>query len=390
MRETDFASGDTSSLHDWESVRTELLFIHDSVIPAGKADRSGEREREFSAWLVREGRAQIASDGETARAGKGQWLVCFGSRVTQRFAPDTRLLALRVSQSWPDGSPLFEGKALVVIDAREHPSLERHARRLLALTEKLRWNDDYERDMRTVFHWRNQMSYPRFLEYQRHWQAWQGALVEALMEAGLKMRIPESTDPRVARALQVIDSQTPGGGYPEEAVTRASGLSTGRLNRVCAQIYGFTLHQYWERGRMERARRALKAGKQSVKQVAYELGFRQLSHFSAWFKRHEGASPRAFQTQEARERPGRLRRGREKDLRSRRGLTRRIAAAILLLHEADRVGKGRSERRAASASEARLGAQGPAGGGEFLFEREREFPAAFDIGKDCIQPIDTG
>ncbi len=288
------------SLHDWESVRTELLFIHDSVIPAGTGDRSGDREREFSAWLVRDGWARIDSEGETLQATKGQWLVCFGKRVTQKFAPDTRVLSLRVSQSWPDGSPLFTGKTMAVLSAAEHPGLERHAMRLLALTEKLKWNDNYERDMRTVFHWKNQMSYAGYMDYQRHWQAWQVVLAEALHEAGFTVRSPDSTDPRVARALQVIDAQPPGGEYPEKAMTLASGLSIGRLNRLCAQLYGFTTHQYWERARLERARLALKADTQSIKEVAYGLGFLQLSHFSAWFKRHEGASPRAFRTKQSR------------------------------------------------------------------------------------------
>lgn len=286
--------GSRCSLHDWESVRTELAFIYDSAIPEGQADVSGGREREFSAWLVRDGWARIESDGETARATKGQWLVCFGRQVTQRFAAHTHLLSLRVLQSWPDGSPLYGEGTVAVFDAAEHPALERHALKLLALTERLKWNDDYERDMRTVFHWRNQMDYLTFMTYQRHLQAWQVELAHALAEAGRRVRVPQLTDPRLSRALQVIDTQAPGGAYPEAEMARVSGLSVGRLNRVCSQTYGFTTHQYWERARIERARLALQAGDQPIKQVAFGLGFLQLSHFSAWFKRHEGVSPREY------------------------------------------------------------------------------------------------
>jgi len=284
------------SLHDWESVRTELAFIYDSEIPEGKADVTGGREREFSAWLVREGWAQIESDGDSARAKKGQWLVCFGKQVTQRFAPHTHLLSLRVLQSWPDGSPLFGNGSVAVFDAKDYPALERHALKLLALTERLKWNDDYERDMRTVFHWRNQMDYLTFLNYQRHLQSWQVELAHALTEAGRSVQVPQMTDPRLSRALQVIDALVPGGAYPEAEMVRASGLSIGRLNRLCAQAYGFTTHQYWERARLERARLALQAGTQTVKQIAFGLGFLQLSHFSAWFKRHEGHSPREYKS----------------------------------------------------------------------------------------------
>ncbi len=287
------------SLHDWLGVRAELAFIYDSKIPRGQANVTGDREREFSAWLVREGWVEVESDGEKAQAKKGQWMICCGRRVTQRFAPDTELLSLRVLQSWPDGSPLFGGGVVTVLDAGKHPALERHAMRLLALTDKLKWNDDYERDMRTVFHWRNQMDYLMFMDHQRHLQSWQVALAVALIAAGRTITVPDSTDPRLARALQAIDTQAPGAAYPEAELVRVSGLSIGRINRLCAQVYGFTTHQYWERHRLKRARLALRAGSQPIKQIAFGLGFLQLSHFSAWFKRHEGMSPRAYQAAQA-------------------------------------------------------------------------------------------
>lgn len=292
------SSNTRCSLHDWRGAHAELAFIHDSKIQPDQADLSGEREREFSAWLVRTGWAQIESDGEAARAQAGQWLICFGRRVTQRFAPDTHLMSLRVLQSWPDGSPLFGHGALTVFDAAKHPALERHASRLLALTEKLKWNDGYTRDMRIAFHWRNQMDYFTFMNYQRHLQSWQQSLAVALTAAGRTINAPTSTDPRVARALQVINLHDWGVAYPEAELVRVSGLSIGRLNRLCAQRYGFTIHQYWERRRLERARLELKARSQSIKQIAFQLGFLQLSHFSAWFKRLEGMSPRAYRTEQ--------------------------------------------------------------------------------------------
>ena len=289
--------GTRCALHDWETLRTELAFIYDSEIPAGKADRTGGREREFSAWLVRRGTAWIESDGERAEARAGQWLVCFGREVTQRFSPDAHLLSLRVLQSWPDGSALFEDGNVTVLEASRYPQLERHASRLLALSEKFGWNEDHERDMRMVFHWRNQMDYPTYMDYNRHLHAWQVALAKALIAEGRRIHVPESSDPRLARALQVIDAQSPGAVYPEEHLVRFSGLSTGRLNRLCAQAYGFTMHQYWERRRLECARMSLATHSTPIKQVAFELGFSQLSHFSAWFKRHAGMSPRAYQVE---------------------------------------------------------------------------------------------
>jgi AraC-like DNA-binding protein len=36
-----------------------------------------------------------------------------------------------------------------------------------------------------------------------------------------------------------------------------------------------------------------------VKEIAYELGFSSLPHFSAWFRRRNGLSPRAFRARAA-------------------------------------------------------------------------------------------
>ena len=114
------------------------------------------------------------------------------------------------------------------------------------------------------------------------------------MHEGAAMHVPGSNDPRLASVFQVVDARSPSDPFPEASVCRASGLSIGRLNRLCVQAYGFTVHAYWERRRVQRARQALEVPAIRVKEVASELGFVQLSHFSAWFKRHAGASPRAY------------------------------------------------------------------------------------------------
>lgn len=281
------------SLHDWMNLRSELLFIVDSPIPAGGGDRSGERDREFSAWLVRDGWARIESDGERAEARAGEWLICSGRKITQRFSPGAHLLAMRVAQSWPDGSPLFVDGSVTVLKAAQHPALERNARRLQSMVEKLRWAGGVS-DPRGRFQWRNRMDYRMFMTYQRHLQAWLLALADGLESKGRHFFVPPEGDPRMAKACEVLDTLSPDALYPAGKLTAACGLSISRLNQLFTQIYGVTTHQYWERRRLERARRSLESSAPPVKQVAFELGFSQLSHFSRWFKRHSGVSPRSY------------------------------------------------------------------------------------------------
>lgn len=281
------------NLHDWASLRSELLFIYDRVIPPGSGRSRGSREGDFSAWLVRNGRARVVADGAEAEAGPGQWLVCFGKQIDQTLDPDTHLLSLRILQDWPDGSPLFSGGPLHVLDAARHPKLEKLARPLLRMAGDVHF-DNLRLDPRERFLWKTQLDYLTYARYQRHLIAWLAALAESLMNEGTAMHVPGSNDPRLARVFQVVDARSPSDPFPEKAVCRASGLSIGRLNRLCAKSYGFTVHAYWEKRRVQRARHALEMPAIRVKEVASELGFLQLSHFSAWFKRHAGASPRAY------------------------------------------------------------------------------------------------
>jgi len=281
------------SVHDWESLRSELLFIYDRPVAPESSLRKGSREGDFSAWLVREGQATVIADGERANAGRGQWLICFGRQVEQNLAPGTHLLSLRVLQDWPDGSALFSRKVLHVLEASRHPRLEKLARPLLRLSGS-NSQDPSEIDPRVEFLWRTRIDYRTYCRYRSHLSEWLAALADALVTEGESMHVPGSADPRLARMFQVIDSSSPGDAFPENEVCRVAGLSIGRLNRLCVQAYGFTAHAYWEKRRVQRARQALEIPEIRVKEVASQLGFVQLSHFSAWFKRHSGASPRSY------------------------------------------------------------------------------------------------
>lgn len=57
---------------------------------------------------------------------------------------------------------------------------------------------------------------------------------------------------------------------------------------------GSTPRHYLEKRRMDYAYRRLRMPDAQVKEVATTLGFVHLSHFSKWFKKHLGQSPRHF------------------------------------------------------------------------------------------------
>lgn len=252
----------------------------------------------MSAWLVRRGRVRMEADGETAEARVGEWLICSGHEIRQEIVPGTHLLSLRILHGWPSGKGLFDGTPLQLLSAKRYPRLERLALALMRVVGRIRVNDATD-DPRESFLWQTRLDYPTYLRYERTLLAWMGELTHAMEAEGRRVQAPGDVDPRLAKAFHVVDSLPPSASFPEEALERASGLSTGRLNRLSSQVYGFTVYGYWERRRLERARLALEQPQMRIKEVAADLGFVQLSHFSAWFKRGAGVSPRAFRARKA-------------------------------------------------------------------------------------------
>jgi AraC-like DNA-binding protein len=279
------------SLHDWEGLRSQLVFTYEGEISNGSSDGAYVRHSELSAWLMRKGTACLEADGARAEVRAGQWLICTGRHIRQQLSPDTSILSIRVHHDWPNGSSLLSGGPLCLFDAAPHPELEAIALELIRAVGKVDWG---HWDRSYVFLWKTRMDYSAYMRQQGHLHLWLCALARVLVAEGWSLNIPAGVDSRLAQALFVIDNQDLDKPFPLAEMLAASGLSARQLNLICERAYGLTTHAYWEKRRVERARQALEQGNFAVKEVASTLGFSQLSHFSAWFKRHTGQSPRGY------------------------------------------------------------------------------------------------
>jgi AraC-like DNA-binding protein len=75
---------------------------------------------------------------------------------------------------------------------------------------------------------------------------------------------------------------------------RAVGLSMFHFLRVFSQVLGVTPHQYLVRSRLRRAAQLLAEGEHSITDIAFEVGFADLSNFVRTFHRAAGMPPRDF------------------------------------------------------------------------------------------------
>lgn len=78
------------------------------------------------------------------------------------------------------------------------------------------------------------------------------------------------------------------------SVASEAGLSPFHFLRLFTKVLGVTPHQHLVRARLRRAARLLTDDARSVTEIAYEVGFGDLSNFVRTFRRAAGVSPGRF------------------------------------------------------------------------------------------------
>ena len=79
-----------------------------------------------------------------------------------------------------------------------------------------------------------------------------------------------------------------------ETAAKEVGLSSFHFLRLFAKVLGVTPHQYLVRSRIRHATHLLADDVSSITDVAYDVGFEDLSNFVRTFHRAAGVSPRSF------------------------------------------------------------------------------------------------
>ncbi|RZK61789.1 MAG: AraC family transcriptional regulator, partial [Hymenobacter sp.] len=77
------------------------------------------------------------------------------------------------------------------------------------------------------------------------------------------------------------------------ALAQAAGLSETKLKQLFRQVFGTSPYDYYQRARLEEAKRLLQH--HSVSEVGYRLGFTNLSHFARLFEKQHGLTPKKYQ-----------------------------------------------------------------------------------------------
>jgi AraC family transcriptional regulator of arabinose operon len=129
----------------------------------------------------------------------------------------------------------------------------------------------------------------------RHLDFANNALEETLLWLdSVNPRLASSqTDPRVRQAMDCLSTHL-AEPFSEARISRAAGLSASRLRHLFLRETGLSPRRFLEIQRLRRAEELLVFTRQTITEIAHELGFENPFYFTLRFKKYRGESPRSF------------------------------------------------------------------------------------------------
>lgn len=279
---------DKIRLIDWSVLRTRLVWAYRGE-PSAPHFSSPEYASTI-AWLVEKGAVQISGRRSgSVECTAGHWVFPAVDKINHDFSSGSLITSVRFAANWPEGGALFDGSRTIVIPADRCGQLNVSTRRLVRTVK--RSSDGRTADTNLL---ETEIGLNAYLQLHRATIDWIGAYCRVLSDWGVALHTIGHQDERVVRVKEMIDHLPPGAPLDEKMLARRVNISVSQLNRLFVAAIGMSVRAFAEKRRLQLARDLLLASPTSVKGIAFQLGFRHSSHFSAWFHKHLGFYPSAF------------------------------------------------------------------------------------------------
>lgn len=272
----------------WRSLRHDWLWVYRATVPVFD-EWSAEIVVPAGVFFVEQGEVRIHADGQKIQVPRGHAFFSAPGLRRQWFAPGTRLLSVGFRSQWPDGTPLYRSGLNIAVKA---PRLRLATLQLYRAIHRSRnsvaYREATQPAAKTALAW---------LQHEAAFGTWMTAFAATLQALGVPPEPRAGTSRRRVDQLTAwlndlpLDTTTPTlpPGFP---------LGTRRAEQLLQQHLGLGQRAFLERRRLDAARERIASGQgtDTLKEIAFTLGFRHASHFTAWFRRHTGLSPSAYRT----------------------------------------------------------------------------------------------
>jgi methylphosphotriester-DNA--protein-cysteine methyltransferase len=268
----------------WRTLRHEWLWVYRGPVPQWGV-WSAEIPVPAGVFFVERGEVRIQADGKETLVSRGQ--AFFSSPRLRRhwFAENTCLLSVGFRSQWPDGTSLFRD---ALNFAAATPALRKATQQLFASIHGTLKVVSYRQAIEPATHSASDWA-AREAAFATWSAVWMATLQQLGVQPELQVRARRRRVDQLVAWLQALplDQTTPSlpPGFP---------IGSRRAEQLLQQQFGIGLRMFMERRRLDVARERIVADHATLKEIAFALGFRHASHFTAWFRRHTGVSPSAY------------------------------------------------------------------------------------------------
>ncbi|RRJ95982.1 AraC family transcriptional regulator [Opitutaceae bacterium TAV4] len=288
----------------WDGLRVSLIRFFEGP-PIGK--HGVFQGVVFTVFKFLEGEVTLIKDGVTARARKGDWMVCHPGERFQDFSDSARIISIHLLVESPGNAASWQGGPVLAFGAEAAATAGGGGR-----TRSSGLDACVRRMRRSAVLRRLEASgkicplgvpetFAEALELQEVVAAFFRRLMSILEPLGMRYAAPLIRDRRVRESRQRLAAAGLREGFSRERLAAECGLSAAQLDRLWREELATTPAQFWNARRLQAACALLQGDAHSIKEIAFEMGFRHLSQFSFWFAKNMNESPRAFRRRHERD-----------------------------------------------------------------------------------------
>jgi hypothetical protein len=250
-------------------------------------------EAASAAFFVEAGTVEIEIGKRLVTLAPGDLFLGASGVRRQRMGAETRLLSVGYEVLWQNGRPVYaEGLNCAVPEAKLGSTGRALREAGAALVKGLYPGKRHIGFLDTA---RRPATEPDlFIERQIAFWTWFGVLQEVFKARGIRPMLPLATTSLVRQVQAHLDGRPLDGAFSRVETELSLPVGWRRVQQMFQDELHVSPQHYFEGRRLAAARASLLDPARTVKAVAAELGFRSLSHFSDWFKRGTGLSPRQF------------------------------------------------------------------------------------------------
>jgi Helix-turn-helix domain len=250
-------------------------------------------EAASAAFFVEAGLVEIEIGKQLITLAPGDFFLGASGVRRQRMGSETRLLSIGYEALWQNGRPIYDKGLNRAVPAAK---LGKHGRALHEAGVIL-VKDLFPGKRRVGFLDTARQPAPEadsFIDRQIAFWTWFGTLQSMFKALDVHPMLPLATTSLVQRVQGHLDERPLDAPFSSVEAELSLPVGWRRVQQMFQDELHVSPQHYFELRRLAAARGSLLDPEKTVKAVAAELGFRSLSHFSDWFKRGTGLSPRQF------------------------------------------------------------------------------------------------